>query len=286
MYLNSGYLNHSRVNFMDKTKPLIVGSCGTYHLFTREKLPTYRPKGRIDYQLLYVAAGKAHFFFRGKEEIVTAGHMVLYRPKEVQRYVYYGADQTEVYWVHFTGRDVKQILKSHGFPAKENVFYTGTSPEYQRIFREMIQELQLCKPHYEEMLKMLLRQIFVMVSREYATETKLNSYAQIEAEHATHYFMEHYSEDINIEAYAAEKGMSACWFIRTFKQYNKITPMQYVLTIRIANAKSLLETTSYNVTEIAEIVGYDNPLYFSRLFKKQTGMSPSEYRKLKEKDGY
>lgn len=286
MYLNSGYLNHSRVDFMDKTKPLIVGSCGTYHLFTREKLPTYRPKGRIDYQLLYVAAGKAHFFFRGKEEIVTAGHMVLYRPKEVQRYVYYGADQTEVYWVHFTGRDVKQILKSHGFPAKENVFYTGTSPEYQRIFREMIQELQLCKPHYEEMLKMLLRQIFVMVSREYATETKLNSYAQIEAEHATHYFMEHYSEDINIEAYAAEKGMSACWFIRTFKQYNKITPMQYVLTIRIANAKSLLETTSYNVTEIAEIVGYDNPLYFSRLFKKQTGMSPSEYRKLKEKDGY
>ena len=107
MYLNSGYLNHSRVDFMDKTKPLIVGSCGTYHLFTREKLPTYRPKGRIDYQLLYVAAGKAHFFFRGKEEIVTAGHMVLYRPKEVQRYVYYGADQTEVYWVHFTGRDVK-----------------------------------------------------------------------------------------------------------------------------------------------------------------------------------
>lgn len=286
MYLNSGYLNHSRVDFMDKTKPLIVGSCGTYHLFTREKLPTYRPKGRIDYQLLYVAAGKAHFFFRGKEEIVTAGHMVLYRPKEVQRYVYYGADQTEVYWVHFTGRDVKQILKSHGFPAKENVFYTGTSPEYQRIFREMIQELQLCKPHYEEMLEMLLRQIFVMVSREYATETKLSSYAQIEAEHATHYFMEHYSEDINIEAYAAEKGMSACWFIRTFKQYNKITPMQYVLTIRIANAKSLLETTSYNVTEIAEIVGYDNPLYFSRLFKKQTGMSPSEYRKLKEKDGY
>lgn len=284
MYLNSGYLNHSRVDFMDKTKPLVVGSCGTYHLFTRENLPTHRPKGRIDYQLLYIAAGKAHFFFQGKEEIVTAGHMILYRPKEVQKYVYYGVDQTEVYWVHFTGKDVKKLLKSHRFPMKGNVFYTGTSPEYQRIFREMIQELQLCKPHYEEMLETLLRQIFIMVSREYATEKKLNSYAQIEAERATHYFMEHYNEDINIEEYASEKGMSTCWFIRTFKQYNKITPMQYILSVRIANAKSLLETTSYNVMEIAEIVGYDNPLYFSRLFKKQTGMSPSEYRKQKSKD--
>ena len=98
MYVNSGYLNNSLVDFMDKSRPLIVGSCGTYHLFTRPRLPTYRPKGRIDYQLLYISAGKAHFYFKKDEEtIVTAGHMVLYRPKEMQRYVYYAEDQTEVY---------------------------------------------------------------------------------------------------------------------------------------------------------------------------------------------
>ena len=56
-------------------------------------------------------------------------------------------------------------------------------------------------------------------------------------------------------------------------------PMQYILSIRIANAQNLLETTAYTVSEIAAIVGYDNPLYFSRLFKKQLGMSPTEYRK-------
>lgn len=64
-------------------------SVGTYHLYTRPKLPTWRPKGRKDFQLLYIAAGKAHFHFNGKEEIVTAGHMVLYRPKEPQKYEYY-----------------------------------------------------------------------------------------------------------------------------------------------------------------------------------------------------
>ncbi len=73
--------------------------------------------------------------------------------------------------------------------------------------------------------------------------------------------------------------MSTSWFIRNFKLYTKTTPLNYILSIRIANAQSLLENTKYNITEIAAIAGYDNPLYFSRLFKKQTGLSPSEYRK-------
>ena len=55
--------------------------------------------------------------------------------------------------------------------------------------------------------------------------------------------------------------------------------MQYLLERRMANAQMLLETTSYNITEISALVGYDNPLYFSRVFKKQKGISPSEYRK-------
>ena len=100
MYINSGYLHNSLLDFKDKSKPLVVGSCGTYRLIHQPKLPTYRPRGRIDYQLLYIAAGKGHFFLNGKEEIIEAGHMILYKPREMQRYVYYGTDQTEVYWVH------------------------------------------------------------------------------------------------------------------------------------------------------------------------------------------
>jgi len=61
-----------------------------------------------------------------------------------------------------------------------------------------------------------------------------------------------------------------------------ITPMKYILSIRISNAQHLLETTSYHVNEIADIIGYDDPLYFSRLFRKQVGFSPSEYRRKKE----
>lgn len=70
MYFNSGYLNNLRLDFKDYTKPLVVGSCGTYRLKKRPMLPTYWKKGRRDYQILYVTSGKAHFWFNGIEEIV------------------------------------------------------------------------------------------------------------------------------------------------------------------------------------------------------------------------
>lgn len=281
MYANSAYLNHSLVDFKDKSRPLIVGSCGTYHLYTKPRLPTYRPRGRIDFQLLYIASGKAYFHFGSEENetVVTAGHMVLYRPREMQKYEYYAIDQTEVYWVHFTGNDVTNLLRKYEIPIKEHVFYTGTSPEYQWIFRQMIQELQNCRENYQMLLTMLLGQIFIHINRQLKEGNKATSYMLEETERATRYFSENYNKTICIEEYAESRHVSACWFIRQFKHYTGMPPMQYILSIRIANAQNLLETTSYTVSEVASIIGYDNPLYFSRLFKKQLGMSPTEYRK-------
>ena len=280
MYTNSAYLHHSRVDFKDKSRPLIVGSCGTYRLYSRPELSTYRPRGRIDYQLIYVASGKAHFYFEDREELVNAGHMVLYRPKEVQKYVYYGTDQTEVYWVHFTGSDVKNILRQYGISDNMHIFYCWALLEYQSLFRLMIQELQMCREDYQELLAMMLRHILILIHRQMNNVKKADSgFMTEEIDLAVSYFNEYYNTDICIEEYAASRHMSTSWFIRNFRKYTGFTPMQYILEIRISNAESLLEATEYNITEISRIVGYENPLYFSRLFKKSKGLSPSEYRK-------
>lgn len=280
MYIDSAYWHNSRLDFKDKKHPLFVGSCGTYHLYTKPRLPTHRPRGRLDYQILYVASGKAHFYFHGKEEIISAGNMVLYRPKEEQRYYYYGADQTEVYWVHFTGSNVKNILRKYGIADDVHVIHTGTSLEYKRLFLLMIQELKLCKEDYEEMLVNYLRELLIMIHRAILHKPRGKSlFLMNEIDAAVQYFHTNYHKSISIEDYAAKHNMSTSWFIRNFKEYTNVTPAQYILSLRISNARTLLETTSYNVSEISNIIGYDNPLYFSRIFKKQCGMSPSEFRK-------
>ena len=108
----------------------------------------------------------------------------------------------------------------------------------------------------------------------------VSTYLQEEMENARRYFNEHYNENINIKEFAISRSMSVSWFLRNFKQVAGMSPMHYILITRINNAVSLLETTDYNVNEISTIVGYENPMYFSRLFKKQKGVSPTEYRKL------
>lgn len=165
MYINFGYLNNSRLDFKDYSAPLIVGSCGTYRLKTRKRLPTYWQKGRRDYQILYVANGKAHFWFDGVEQVVSAGNMVLYKPDEIQKYVYYLEDHPEVFWIHFTGNDVKNILTYHGISLEEHVFYSGVLPEYKALFRKIIQELQLCRFGYEDYIASLFNDMLLILMR-------------------------------------------------------------------------------------------------------------------------
>mgnify|MGYP003163110258 FL=1 len=171
--------------------------------------------------------------------------MVLYRPKEPQKYEYYAKDQTEVYWVHFTGNNVTNLLRSYGLTNKK-VFHCGSGAEYQNLFCSMIKELQMCQDGYEEMLEIYLRQIFIRLQRHFKSSLNSdNSHAFEEIDNAISYFCEHYNEPINIDDYAKENHFSTSWFIRNFKLYTGITPKQYILKKRIYNAEALLQNTQY-----------------------------------------
>ena len=96
---------------------------------------------------------------------------------------------------------------------------------------------------------------------------------------AVEYFRQHYSNPIIVESYAAEHNVNTGGFIKNFKAYTGTTPAQFIQSVRMMNARVMLETTDNNISEIADLVGYDDPLYFSRLFRKQFGCSPSQFRK-------
>ncbi len=283
MYTYTAYLGQQHEDIVDSTKPLLVTAAGQYRMENTYVYKTERPEGRGDYQLYYVAAGKAHFYFDGIEKILKKGSMVLFRPQEPQFYDIYAMDNPETYWVHFTGVEVDSLLDYYQLPKGTNVFFTGISSNYELIFRQMIQELQLQRLNYEEVLNINLRHIFLMINRYMNEGKKIGGEMLDEIERAIHYFNENYNKQIVIEKYAEEHLMTSAWFIHNFKQVTQMTPMQYIVSLRINNAKYLLENSKYNVTQIANLVGYDNSLYFSRLFSKHTGKSPSEYRK-KEKE--
>ena len=286
MYVNSGYLFNSRIPFREKKQALRILSAGTYQLHTWPRLPTWRPKGRVDWQLIYISAGEGHFILDGQEVIVPAGNMVLYQPKQEQHYFFLGKDQSQYWFVHFTGRLVKNILRHYEIPLGGYILHTGISWEYEELFRKMRDELVECSRGYEEMLLYLFRELMITMNRRlHEDEIKVSGFVQKEIDLAKQYFRDHYNERISIEQYAASRNMSTSWFGKSFTGAVGVSPKKYMMDLRILNAQMLLETTDGTVSEIARIVGYDNPMYFSRVFRKEKGTSPAKYRKVYREKG-
>lgn len=281
MFMNYADPYQKPGGIMDRTIPVKIIASGNYNLSGKAALPVTRPKGRIDYLIIYIASGKAHFFFKEnqKETIVSAGYFVLYRPREYQKYAFYGKDNADIYWIHFTGAAVKELLKKANMMNNHHIYYAGFHAEYIRIFRKITSELQADNLYAEEMAALQFRQLMIEISR--ANEMHKNSGNAVipeEIEKLIRYLKEHYSDEFVMERYARENYLSSSSLLRAFRKYTGNTPLQFLIDIRLNHAMNLLKTTDCTIGEISVMIGYDNPLYFSRLFSKHVGVSPREYR--------
>ncbi len=94
------------------------------------------------------------------------------------------------------------------------------------------------------------------------------------------YITKNYALDIRLKDLAKMAYMSEVHLINSFKKAYGISPIQFLINERIKNAKFLLRNTIDSITNIALAVGYNDPVYFSKIFHKNTGQTPSKYRQL------
>lgn len=278
----SGYLlqpkNEDFVELPDRS--LTVSSCGHYRFVKMERFETSRPQGRPDWQLLYVSKGRGYFVKDGQTYVAEPGQCALYRPGEPQNYYYLLEDNPEIFWIHFAGPAAGPMLEE--LEMKDFIFPVGIQSRYAELFTSIIRELQVKPQGYLRMTEGLTQELVTLMSRMRDAPNHVPDspiYSAIEEMNLR------YREDITVEEYAKKYAMSVCWFIRSFKARTGSSPQQYVISVRISKACQLLVDTSFNISEISVLVGYDNPLYFSRLFKQGTGLSPSDYRKQKQGRG-
>ena len=95
----------------------------------------------------------------------------------------------------------------------------------------------------------------------------------------TAWMADHMAEPFSLSAVAALVGISEFHFNRLFRQGVGMPPSQYQIKLRIETARRLLRETDASIVAIANDVGYSNPSHFSHTFKKETGLSPTEYRR-------
>ncbi|MFK7695154.1 response regulator [Paenibacillus sp. HJGM_3] len=126
----------------------------------------------------------------------------------------------------------------------------------------------------------ILRYYTVMLEKWYLSQNKAGTSSMPKViEQSCRYIKENFKEEITLTEMAALTNFSVSHFSTLFKKHTGSSLVNYVNGVKIDEAKKLLLSTSYSVSEITEIVGFSTTPYFSRVFKSTVGLSPLEYRK-------
>lgn len=257
-----------------------VHSCGVSCYLNGQ--PFIRETGTPDYMLNIVTEGS--FLYNteidgiSKQIQVKKGTIVIYKPNEPQLFTELNENSTR-YWIHFLGYGIPEILSDCDL--NKNRFYMiSNTKSIEPIFLKIINEMQSssrckiikCNSYLLDLLSEIARLIHGD-SNNSKIITRLSP--------ALNTINTNYQKDLKIDNLAELCLMSKYHFIRSFKSLTGLTPYVYLTNVRITAAKDLLKSTNIKISNIANSVGIPDQLYFSKLFKKHTGLTPSEYRKKK-----
>ena len=263
-----------------------LNSLSVYNVGYQKCEPEYQwgPGIRDHYCIHHILSGSG-IYTTGKVSVrLSAGDtFILFPGVELQ----YQADKDEPWeycWAGFMGTDAASIIRNTGFSKETPYILKGTIPEEE--IRNGLDEIYQNKGNtYESSVAMAGRLYSLLaVFMHYAqrTEPEKDSHVMY-VEKAMSYIETNYSYPITVEDIAYYVGISRSHLFRSFQNYMRKSPKDYLSGYRIRQACRLLRETDLSVSTIAYSVGFENNLYFSKAFRKQKGMSPSEYRRAKRK---
>jgi len=238
---------------------------------------TYRPHGRNDYQLIFIKSGIGYFKFDSGGEFtpIEANHIVLFKPREPQIYQFLCSDKSEMFWIHFGGSKTESILKECGIWDKKCFTYAN-GEKFIDTVNFIMDEFKQKKDMYKLNCISKLLELFVVIKRN---SSALNDLTTESMQHICSIIQNNYFLDTQNLEYANICHMSVPHFLKKFKEYTGTSPQHYKITCRIKNAERMLTQSNLKITEISQITGFSNSLYFSRVFQKMKGIPPSQYRK-------
>lgn len=189
---------------------------------------------------------------------------------------------TGFYFAHFSGSRIQKILDSCQLEPQK--IYTlreshikQISQEFEALFREFI----LRQPGYAEITAAMFTEVLIHLGRfvrEDAPELQQTHLRSQLAKTAV-YIHNHYTENISVANLAEMEHMSERWYRELFREAFGASPSSYITALRMAFARKLLRETNLPIAQVAQSCGYEDSLYFSRLFCKKNGMPPTAYQK-------
>jgi AraC-like DNA-binding protein/mannose-6-phosphate isomerase-like protein (cupin superfamily) len=224
--------------------------------------------------IIFPLRGKARMTFDGVPYEMEPGRFFHAGPRMSLNKEVIGDSTWEYVLIHYQVSDSEK----HKFP--HALSHYELDPGYNPKITDMLQRLCHAYTLPGSLQALRTKSLFFNVMDEVLTcsSNRRNDNGQGLIEQAMEYMNSHYMEQLTMPKLAEQFGLSSKQFAYLFQKHGRMSPNEYLISQRISHAKELLFTTACSIAEISDCVGYSDPYYFSKLFKKRIGISPSTLR--------
>jgi AraC-like DNA-binding protein len=232
---------------------------------------------------IYCAHGAGWCEIGGRRHAVKSGELLGIPPGTPHAY---GADVEHpwsIYWLHARGGLLPAFLRALEIRAEQPVISIGDGTQAESLFEEVLTVVE----HGYTMEHLIqashtLAHLLVAFIREHRNAPREHPGARPRIATAVALMKQRLHEPLTLDALAASAHLSRSHFVELFKQQVGYAPIDYFIRLRMQRACQLLDTTGMSVKAIAATLGYDDQLYFSRVFRRVNHLTPRDYRRLRK----
>jgi AraC-like DNA-binding protein len=266
----SSFFNDNR-NSID----LIVYHCGMEEC---ESSHSFGPAVRDHFLVHYVLEGEGTFHVDGKTYKVNENQGFLICPNVV---TYYEADKDKpwrYHWVGFHGVKAESYLRAANLTRTSPIFFQNKDSSIELYLKEMMHCSKLSTANEVRLQGLLYLFLSKLIDATGEIPAKEKNLKELYIKQSIEYIEKNYSRNISISHMAKFIGLHRSYLSALFKTTLNVSPQDFLISYRVRRAEEFLANIELSIGDVARSVGYEDPLTFSKVFRKAKGVSPREYR--------
>lgn len=267
----------------------------TMHYYEFDKSFVFKGEQHNFWEVVYVDSGSVEIVRDGEQIILKQGEILFHEPNEFHSLKSYNSSPN-IFIMSFVCKSAAMdyLKKFHSRLNKGLMpIISSIIVEAENTYIIPKNDVNLKKLHIketapigsEQMIKIYLEELLIYLIRDISRTNKITTFPTRESlethlvSQIKEYILQNVENKLTIEDICQNFGYSKTYLSRLFKEQSSVSLMKYFNNKKISYAKKLIRENKYNFTQISNILSFDNPQYFSRVFKRITGLTPSEFSK-------
>lgn len=237
-------------------------------------------------ELFYVLSGKGQFIIESQTFPVSAGDLIIVNPLVHHTETSLDANPLEYIVLGVDGLELATAEEQAEDYCVVN--FREADGDIRYLLQSMLREIETRAPEYESVCQNLLDILVILLMRRTDFSSPLSPVSKnVSKECAVvrRFIDSHFKENLNLDLLAQVAHVNKYHLSHSFSREYGISPISYLLSLRIQESQRLLSGTDHSLAQIAQFAGFSSPSYFSQSFRKSVGMSPMQYRMQTRQNG-